>query len=523
MKKIIFTLKEKDFSLPLFVVLLLCCHLFISGFMTCTVGFDGGWNAEVAKNLAFNGRYAVTYPYDIDFYYIITTGQTVILPVALAYKIFGVSSFSTALFPLLYTAGLIIALAFLSVRVFSEFGLEKKYVSPLAAIVLTAVYFILNLSDELSYQVLGENAAALFIALAVIFFMRYEKDKKGINIFFVGFFAAFAFITKNVTLFFLFFAFVFAILYFVFFRERKELKKNILLLIGGFASGFIILDAVKFFVLGCSVKKYVLWWIDEIKYCFILNKATSARGSLSFIERLSVLSETFSLRFPLALIILLVIPLYILVAFIKSLVKKEEFKIPYAVLICSVSGESYVLFNLLFGEGAAISKRRLFVHLLFFFFASLCFALNFALKAYDEIKRERTKKRIIKAASGFLSLIIIFVFGFIPVFASLSEDKTEGRREQDAIVEVVKELPENSVFVSYDMFAPDVELITGITIKKLEEGEYMVSEGEKKVFYIADYMYSDDYVYENYEYEIIFRQNYGNMYNSVVELKKFKG
>lgn len=514
--------KEKKFFLfPFFVVVILLCHLFITGFMQATVGFDGGWNAEVAKNLAFKGEYAVTYPSNIVFYYVITTGQTVIMPVALMYKIFGVNAYSTAAVPLMYSAALIATLAVLIFRIFGESGLSEKIAAIFSSVLIVFTYAALDLSDELSYQVLGEHATAFFIALSLLFFTGYQKNNKKIKLFFTGFFSAFAFITKNVTLFFLFFAFIFVLLYILFLEERQNVAKKILSLIGGFAVGFILLDFVKFAALGYNIISYVKWWSDEIIYCFILNKSDVA--PLNFIEKLTALSGTFMLENPIISVLLLALPVYLLTAFVKSIIKKEDIPFPYTLLIAAVSGESYILFNVLFSDGAAISKRRLFIHLIFFYISCLCFIAIKSFFAVKKLKKERTKKNIIRALSFAVVAVTLVSLGIIPRFEGLKNDITKERRNEEEFMRVIRELPKNSLFITYNENYPhDVTLFTGIRAEEFAEGESAVSDDNRRVFYIASYEIEEK-IYEWYEYEIIYRQDEDSMYNSVVELTKFKG
>lgn len=229
------------------------------------------------------------------------------------------------------------------------------------------------------------------------------------------------------------------------------------------------------------------------------------------------------LRNPIISVLLLSLPVYLLTVFVKSIIKKEDILFPYTLLVAAVSGESYILFNVLFSDGAAISKRRLFIHLVFFYISCLCFVEINAFFAVKKLKKERGRQNIIRALSFGVVIVTVVSLGIIPRFEGLTNDSTKERRNEEAFMKVIRELPENSLFITYNENYPhDVTLFTDRYVEELPEGESEVSDGERRVFYIASY-YIEEKIYEWYEYEIIYRQDESSMYNSVVELKSFKG
>jgi len=78
------------------------------------ISFDGGMNAQVAQNLINQGRYATSYRELVDFDHRVQTGPTVLLPVAVCFRLLGVSSFTAQLPNLVYLAllmGLVVCYA----------------------------------------------------------------------------------------------------------------------------------------------------------------------------------------------------------------------------------------------------------------------------------------------------------------------------------------------------------------------------------------------------------------------------
>ena len=78
---------------------------FTDGINTITtqlLAYDEAYNATVAANVFRYGEYRVSYPDNIVFYNMITTGETVILPTAALYTLFGINNITSTLVALLY-------------------------------------------------------------------------------------------------------------------------------------------------------------------------------------------------------------------------------------------------------------------------------------------------------------------------------------------------------------------------------------------------------------------------------------
>ena len=57
--------------------------------LTSYVGFDEAFNLQIPANLARRGEYATTYQGGQPFDPVITTGPTVLLPIALSFEFLG--------------------------------------------------------------------------------------------------------------------------------------------------------------------------------------------------------------------------------------------------------------------------------------------------------------------------------------------------------------------------------------------------------------------------------------------------
>lgn len=205
-----------------------------------TIGFDGGWNATVAKNYADSGVYMTTYTSVELFNIAITTGQTVLLPTAIVFRLFGVSYETIAIIPLLYMCAFIIALYVLIKELLDNMEIikTKECCCLSAAIMTTVVYFILNLYGVLSYQLLGEGAAGLFLSLSLLCLNKYEHKKSSIYIYGIGFFTALAFISKTVTICFIIVMYLVLIIKLVFKEYTRDvIGKSVLGAIAGFTYG----------------------------------------------------------------------------------------------------------------------------------------------------------------------------------------------------------------------------------------------------------------------------------------------
>ena len=255
--------------------ILLCTALFMLGCVLCIAAhfsyqwMDGSWNAQVAVTFAQTGRYAVTYPTDEIFHVPITTGQTVLLPAALAFRLGGVTDFTAALVPVLYMCAALLTMLAVLYRFFGA-----AHTSPVCRAVLCSAcalfcFFSFSLYGRYAYQLLGEGAALLFLLLACLFLAAYSQSRKRRDALACGAMLACALVTKTVAVCFLL---VFALLMLLECLLTRRFPFSLLwALLAGFVAAFGVLESFKFIQLGCDAAAYVNWWKRTIYYSFHLS------------------------------------------------------------------------------------------------------------------------------------------------------------------------------------------------------------------------------------------------------------
>lgn len=123
------------FVILLFIVTYKCFNTLLYSFPD----YDSNYNGTVAMNVYKYGEYRTSYSESIIFNNLITTGETVILPTAFLYSLFGVSNVTTCLMPFLYSIALLIMSYVVLLLAFSK----SRYKYILCALVL----FVVVISD----------------------------------------------------------------------------------------------------------------------------------------------------------------------------------------------------------------------------------------------------------------------------------------------------------------------------------------------------------------------------------------
>ena len=184
----------KPAGLAFWFGLLLCVLILIGSFYNLanypTIWWDEAIFSEAAANLVQHGRYAFTVQSpnqlsDLDFR--ISAGPAVILPVALAYKLFGVSLLSGRL-----VAGAYLVLAFLAL-----FLGARRLWGPVTALLAVALAF---LGTDVFYwgrSVLGDIPALGLFLCATCFLIRGLESRALWPLFWGGIFLGLAFNAKE--------------------------------------------------------------------------------------------------------------------------------------------------------------------------------------------------------------------------------------------------------------------------------------------------------------------------------------
>ena len=253
---------KKIFSLiknPCLIIMLIFCAIFfidgINSIQHSIIGYDEGYNATVAANLVRHGEYRVSYPYDIVFYNMITTGTPVLLPTAVLYKFFGINYVTSAIVPLIYMTLSIFAI-WVIISKSLNFGKTGQFISliMISLIVLSDSVLIPSISTHL----IGESACIFFLAIAGLLLERGYSSAKNIPFIGAGVMVMASFLTKSSTIFFL--GSLIGLILFETLIKNISIK-NALSFYFGLAGGFVIIDSYKFKQLG--LVDWLDWWDME--------------------------------------------------------------------------------------------------------------------------------------------------------------------------------------------------------------------------------------------------------------------
>lgn len=194
-----------------------------------TVWYDEGFYSQAAENLALHGIWGLQVnPGEFVSLSALSAGYPLIAPIALAYKIFGVSVISGRVVMALFILALLIASYFLARRLFGV------YVSILSTLLL-ATFPVLYGNGK---SILGEVPAFFFMLITLIFFERVFVGKRATEIILAGVFLGVTLASKVTFLLAALPAFVIAIF---FYKDLifRSLRTYILFLIGVLAPMFV--------------------------------------------------------------------------------------------------------------------------------------------------------------------------------------------------------------------------------------------------------------------------------------------
>lgn len=155
-----------------FLFLLLIFVVVLCPFMRLYVpGFDGSYNLQVPKNILLAHRYATNIaPFDV----MITTGYPVLIPIALGFFVFGVSSAVATLVMLVF-----FLLGILGIYLFYNSLFELSGSGIISILVFLALFF-LKVPNSLLYvfEVIGEFPSVIFLIFSFISLHKYATSEK---------------------------------------------------------------------------------------------------------------------------------------------------------------------------------------------------------------------------------------------------------------------------------------------------------------------------------------------------------
>lgn len=169
------------YALPILLLTIALVHIIsVAG-----LGYDDAYNLQVSQNIAKRGIYAtngaVFYGKPVLFDYHITTGPTLLIPIALFIKLFGSTIIASRIVPILVLIAFF-AVLYLYLR---QLVASKKIDAHLlfaAYVLLASLVFALGSIDNLLFSSVGELLGLTFLLSGGILLKKYHLFSSGLLI-----------------------------------------------------------------------------------------------------------------------------------------------------------------------------------------------------------------------------------------------------------------------------------------------------------------------------------------------------
>ena len=307
----------------------------------CNLSYDDAYNAQVAANFFRTGVYKVSYPNDITYYNLITTGPVMLLMSSLFYFVSGgVGVLATQLPAIVYGTGCII-LAYLFFQKYFQKNSKCMALLGVLLLILCNRYILRQ-----SLNLLGECAALFFALLTLLLLQKGFCCKQKRWFVLSGFFLTLALNSKEIMIFFVIALCGLFLIDIVVWKEA-QLTQCISFLAGGIV-GRLCIDAFKLYQLK-TLDNLLMWYLLELKNIYSQSGGTSNLHSFSIeqiIDRINYLKDVYFSCHAITLGVLMLLPIvayFVLHFFYKTTVKY----IP--LLYCGVGGASLLVYYVLLG------------------------------------------------------------------------------------------------------------------------------------------------------------------------------
>lgn len=477
------------------------CVLMLALLLTTAARFayqwvDGAWNAQVAATYAQSGDYAVTYPARETFFVPITTGQTVLLPAALAFKIGGVTDFSAALVPVLYMCAACLALYAMIARFFASVESVRVRAAALSAVGVLFCFFFFSLFGRYAYQLLGEGAALLFLLLACLALSHYDASRRRRWALLCGAMLALALLTKTVAVCFLL---VFALAMLLECCITRRYPAALLLwLSAGFLIAFLAVDFFKFVQLGCDVRAYIDWWIRTLYYSFNLSSGEGASLPLAarIAQNLTDAAQLFTGGNKIALLALTLLApgCYLFSACARLFKRPDPFAAPprFALLMLGLCGDGFIVASLLFTSGGMFMERRVLLHGVCF----LAFVIPALLACISFACTRRSPRAL---CAGALSVLLCLTLmpaaaqNAVSVCRYAQSDDAQRSRDVHAYAQQIASMPRDAVYYGCGWtFAAETALMLDLPLTDIADTPPDFSDGRAHFLLIESYPLETD-------------------------------
>ena len=475
---------DKQKKMGLFLIAFFLLFFLIDGINTIKYGliaYDDAYNATVAANMVRIGKYVVTYPSEIIFHNIITTGPLVLLPTAIIYKLFGISSLTTGIVPLLYSV-VDILLIFIIICKCTK---NTKYNYILAAIGTSLLCMGDTIFTYISTHLLGESASLCFVLLTTFFLLNWKEKSKNKDLFLAGGFLAASFLTKSSMI---FIVVSFLGLMIIEWLTKKMTFKQFLTFILGFLFFFGILEIFKLLQLG-GPRRYLQYWDRE--WANMLKQSSGIDTSVQMSTKFWFFKDIFS-SFAILGVFLTLLPVLLYACnFIRRILNKKEIfsTETNCLLFTGVASASLLVFFLLLGGNGLMYARRLIVNS--FLLKIVGFILMTRYLTY--LKQKKKSKKTMMIGTIFLLLLMMASPKLIENGGDLLQKESEDTYEKQLmnnLIEDIKEYDKQGIVYVADWWQePNITLfLPDYKMYNVYEKEFQNDDSEIRYFVVGSVM-----------------------------------
>lgn len=288
------TLKNSEFYRA-FIILITILVISLIRLQGLSYDYDEFFNLQIPKNFAINGHYA-TY-YDLEYHLfdpMITTGPSVLLPIAMIFKMSGN-----------YLIARYIMLGFFIMVCIFIYIVSKNFFGEKLAIL--SIFSLLFIPLSNSVKVLGEIPSTLYFLIGIYFLIIIEKkiDNKLFYYILSGFFLALSVLSKLVFIIVLFPIFLFLMLH-------KEKWKTKIIFPISFISTLFAWEICQIKVLG--INDYVDLKIQIYRVSFIQGAGVIPIQS-KIIDKIHLLRDVFGINGDTVIVILIIFTTFCAIIF----------------------------------------------------------------------------------------------------------------------------------------------------------------------------------------------------------------
>lgn len=499
---------------------------------TDVFSFDGAMNAQVARNLNRGFGYVTSYPYQILFDGKIQTGPTVLLLVALFFKVFGESFFSGLLVNALYLFLTATGLLYLSKK-----SLNLTYVYTFIALftfILTPSLF------SYGFGLYGEIPALSFLLFSTIILNKFFKFRAPYFAFLSGLALGLSVLTKTVMLISL--PSIFLVFLLNFLEETRNiglpqknwmrlLSKPLFLFMTGFLVPIALFEIYKIKLMGTT--NYLIQWkgllIEILGQAGITDRYGETLGVYDKLLNHLTLFHKYTGISPLILTLLLTFTTISLVGLLyyrkqSEFLKSQTPTINVLAVITLVS-TSYFVWWLLITPSQKAWYRRIFNGTVLLEISTII-ATALITKILSSIKMRHRIPLIFLIHLPLLTMLIGFLLHGSYHNLFISFYSTTEKTAIYNIANVINSLPKESKFYGMGWWqAPAISFAANKDFSDLFRSPEILIPGEKKrSFLVADYhtlilapKELNDTL-DQFIYKIIYQNNYGALF----ELKERK-